>query len=186
MINTRVGSNLSSNTNFIDKINQIVNIEQRASCGKSNINSSLSISKNSSAGSDENTSSASSSLNDLTELDNLLDELYTAKVTLTNKDSSQASPSNRPSSNGNHVHNKQQQQLTANVSYDSATSPSSSSPLSTSSSFSVNSATNNHNILRYPNLDSNNYAQHVSNSRMSVEKMLQLVDQKTSPISSEK
>jgi hypothetical protein len=173
MINTRVGNNLgSSNTSFIDKINQIVNIE-RSSCGSN----SFSMSKNSS-GSDENTSSASSSLNDLTELDNLLDELYTAKVILTNKDTVQTSHNHKQQQ-------QQQQQLTANVSYDSATSPSSSSPLSTSSSFSVNSASQNNNncTMRCPNVDS--FAQRVSNSRSSVEKMLQLVAEKSSS-SSEK
>jgi hypothetical protein len=96
-------------------------------------------------------------------------------VILTKEKTDQQSPSSQLSNNGSNNH---KQQLTANVSYDSAPSPSSSSPLSTSSSFSANSANQSAPLLnKYSATSGENYVERLSNSRSSVEKMLQLIDE---------
>ena len=150
---------------FIQKMNRIASLDSAAKL----INSS----NQSDSG---NTSSASSSIHDLTELDNLLDELYTAKVILNKVETG---PANLSQSNAN-SDQQQHKELTTTVSYDSTPSPSSSSPLSTSSSFSAHSQLLSHNSLFQPSqtLSCNSSKHNSKNSRSSVEKMYQLIEAK--------
>lgn len=146
---------MNTRNDFIHTINQIVSINRNMTGSRRAAVAGSQQDYNSS-------NSESSSVQDLTELDNLLDELYSAKVIMNKINSIEVQAPGM-------VVNKSEQSsetATGSSSSESAPSPSSSSPLSTSSSFSHHSNMYKLNPLR-----------RLSNSRCSVDKMLQLIDQ---------